>query len=274
MAAILIKAHAMVFKDITRGTPGTAVGVDTICNESYCNDIILGVSGGYAYGHVKSDANNGSTSIQSAQSTIYAGYQDANTPYFVDGAGSFAYNWYSGSRDIVAGPIDRTAKSDYEGLQYGAYLDGGYKFNLGNILELAPIASIQWDHLAIGRYTETNAGALDLIVNKQNYDMLESGLGASVSTQLKYGWGNLTPEVHAKWLHDFINDDMVITSTYTGGGGAFTSNGTKMVKDGVNAGGKLSFDLKDDISLIAECDTQMRDGFFGVFGSATVRYKF
>jgi autotransporter-associated beta strand protein len=253
---------------------GTAVGADTICNESYCNNLVLGVSGGYAYGQVNSDANNGKTSIQSAQSAIYAGYQDANIPYFVDGAGSFAYNWYSGSRDIVAGPIDRTAKSDYEGLQYGAYLDGGYKFNLGNILELAPIASVQWSHLTLGRYTEKNAGALDLSVNKQDYDMLESGLGASVSTQLKYGWGNVTPEVHAKWLHDFINDDMAITSTYTGGGGAFTTNGAKMVKDGINAGGKLSFDLKDDISLIAECDTQMRDGFLGVFGSATVKYKF
>jgi hypothetical protein len=47
-----------------------------------------------------------------------------------------------------------------------------------------------------------------------------------------------------------------------------------MVKDGINAGGKLSLDFKDDISLIAECDTQMRNGFFGVFGSGTVKYKF
>ncbi len=249
---------------------GTAVGFDHLLDDTFT----LGISGGYAYGQVNSDANNASTSIQSAQTTLYAGYQGTNIPYFIDAAGSFAYNWYDGSRNIVVGSINRTAKSYYDGQQYGAYLDGGYKFNLGNNLELAPITSIQWNHLAIGSYTETNAGALDLNVNRQSYDTLESGLGASVSTRLKYDWGHFTPELHAKWLYDFIDDGMVVTSAYTGGGASFTSNGAKPAKDGANIGGKLSFDLKDDISLIAGVDTEIRDNFFGVYGSVSLRYKF
>ena len=249
---------------------GTAVGYDRLLEDT----LTIGASLGYAYGQVNSDANNGRTSIQSAQSTIYAGYQDASIPYFIDGAGTFAHNWYDGSRNINVGPINSTAKADYDGQQYGAYLDGGYNFNLVNNVTLAPIASIQWDHLAIGSYTEKNAGALDLNVNRQSYNMVESGLGAKLSTQVKYDWGNLTPEVHAKWLYDFVNDDMVMTSSFTGGGGAFTTNGAKMAKNGADVGGKLSFDLKNNISLIAECDAELRDGFYGIFGSATVRYKF
>ena len=115
---------------------------------------------------------------------------------------------------------------------------------------------------------------MGLNVNRQSYDTLESGLGAKVSTQLKYGWGNLTPELHAKWLYDFIDDNMVVTSAFTGGGGSFTSNGIKPPKNGADVGGKLSFNLKGDISLIAECDAELKDGFYGVFGSATVQYKF
>ncbi|MCX5713289.1 MAG: autotransporter outer membrane beta-barrel domain-containing protein, partial [Candidatus Omnitrophica bacterium] len=113
---------------------GTAVGFDRLLNDN----LTLGVSGGYAYGHVNSDANNASTNINSAQGTIYAGYQDASHPYFIDAVGSFAYNWYKGQRDISAGTIT-TVYSKYKGQQYGLYLDGGYKFNLGKNLELTPL---------------------------------------------------------------------------------------------------------------------------------------
>ncbi|MFA7708288.1 MAG: autotransporter domain-containing protein, partial [Candidatus Pacearchaeota archaeon] len=249
---------------------GTAIGVDRLFSDT----LTFGVSGGYAYGHVNSAANNGKTNINSAQGTIYAGYQDANIPYFIDAAGSFAWNWYKGKRDIIVGAIDRTADADYEGQQYGAYLGGGYKFKLGKNLEFTPLASLQWNHLRLSGYTETNAGSMNLSVNRQSYDILQSGLGASIASQVKYKWGNFTPEVHAKWLYDFIGDAMAVTSTYTGGGASFNANGAKPAKSSINLGGKLSFDLKNDISLIAECDTNMANEFVGVYGSATVRYKF
>ncbi|MCX5714510.1 MAG: autotransporter outer membrane beta-barrel domain-containing protein, partial [Candidatus Omnitrophica bacterium] len=170
--------------------------------------------------------------------------------------------------------INRTAYSDYDGQQYGVYLGGGYKFNLGKNLELTPLASIQWNHLRLADYTETEAGSMNLSVDRQSYDILQSGLGARVTSQLKYKWGNFTPEVHAKWLYNFISDAMAVTSAYTCGGGSFATNGAKPAKNGVNLGGKLSFDLKNNISIIAECDTEMRDEFFGVYGAATLRYKF
>jgi len=249
---------------------GTAIGVDRLLSDTFT----LGVSGGYAYGKVNSDANNAQTDITSGQGTVYAGYQDANYPYFIDAAGSFAWNWYQGKRDVSVGSINRTVNADYDGQQYGLYLGGGYKFNLGNNIELTPLASIQWNHLRLAGYTETNAGSMNLSVGGQDYDLLESGLGARISSLLKYKWGNFTPEVHVKWLYDFINDAMAVTSTFTGGGGSFSSNGTKSAKNGVNLGGKLSFDFKNDVSIIGGCDAEVRDQFVGVYGSATLRYKF
>ncbi|MDD5097992.1 MAG: autotransporter domain-containing protein, partial [Candidatus Omnitrophica bacterium] len=249
---------------------GTAIGIDRLFSDVFT----LGVSGGYAYGHVNSVANDGKTNINSGQGTIYAGYQDANIPYFIDAAGSFAWNWYKGKRDISVGGINRTAYADYEGQQYGAYLGGGYKFKLGKNIELTPLASIQWNHLRLAGYVENNADSLNLTVNRQSYDILQSGLGASVTSRKQYKWGNFTPEFHVKWLFDFINDAVAVTSTYTGGGASFGSNGVKPPRNSANIGGKLSFDLKNDISLVAECDTQMTSEFFGVYGSATVRYKF
>ena len=249
---------------------GTAVGVDHL----FSDNLTVGASLGYAYGKVNSDANSASTYIDSGEGTLYAAYQGQNHPYFIDAAGSFANNWYDGKRDISVGTINRIADSEYQGQQTGLYVDGGYKFDIWKNIVLTPLTSLQWTHLAIGSYTESNAGDLDLMVNRQSYNILESGLGASLSSQEKYSWGELTPEFHAKWLYDYIGDNMVVTSQYTGGGGAFTSNGASTPKDGVNLGGKLSFDLKHDISVIAGVDTEIKDNFFGVYGSVSLRYKF
>jgi len=249
---------------------GTVVGLDRLVND----DLNLGASLGYAYGQVGAEANDGSTDINSAQAAIYAGYQGTEHPYFIDAEGIFARNWYSGQRSLSVGGMDRNAYAGYRGGQYGAYVDGGYKINMGNKFELTPLASLQWTHLSMGSYDETNAGALDLNVNRQSYNVLESGLGASIAYPMHYGWGNLTPEFHAKWLYDFIGDQMIVTSAFSGGGGSFTSYGANPSKDGINIGGKLAFNFKDDLSLIAGLDTEIRDQFFGVAGTVTVSYKF
>jgi uncharacterized protein with beta-barrel porin domain len=67
---------------------------------------------------------------------------------------------------------------------------------------------------------------------------------------------------------------MSVTSAFAGGGASFTTNGAAPARDGVNIGGKLSFDLKNDVSLIAGLDTEIKDNLFGVYGSVSLRYKF
>jgi hypothetical protein len=67
---------------------------------------------------------------------------------------------------------------------------------------------------------------------------------------------------------------MVVTSSFNGGGGSFTSKGAKPARHSFNTGGKFSFELKNDISLIAECNVELKDRFVGIYGSGALRYKF
>jgi hypothetical protein len=55
---------------------------------------------------------------------------------------------------------------------------------------------------------------------------------------------------------------------------AGSAKGARPAQHSFNAGGKLTLDFKNDISVIADCDTEMRDKFFGVYGSLTLRYSF
>ncbi len=250
---------------------GTAIGIDHLFNDN----ITLGLSGGYAYGKVFSDANSGRTVINSGQGTVYGGYQDKKYPYFIDAAGSFAWNWYDGKRDVNVGTaINRQANAAYDGQQYGAYIGGGYNFDLGNNVKLTPLASLQYSHLRLEGYTERGAGSMNLTTKSQNYNLLQSGVGAGVSYSMKSKYGVFTPEAHGKWLYDFMGDDMAMTSTFNGGGASFNSNGCKPAQSSFNAGGKLSFDMDNNVSLVGTCDTEIKDQFFGIYGSVAVRYSF
>ena len=250
---------------------GTVIGTDHI----FMDCLTAGVSGGYAYGNVDSKVNNANTYINSGQGTVYAGYSDQNLPYFVDAAGTFAYNWYNGKRDISVGPtISRTANAAYGGQQYGIYAGGGYNFDITKDIEFTPLLSLQWNHLRMNSYTETEAGALNLYESSQNYDQLQSGVGAKVASMLKYDWANITPEVHGKWFYDFIGDPVAMTSNFTGGGPAFNVNGCKPALSSFNVGGQLELDLKNDFKVTGTCDTELKDEFFGVYGSVEVRYDF
>ncbi|MEI7881453.1 MAG: autotransporter domain-containing protein, partial [bacterium] len=160
---------------------GTALGVD----HRFTDAVTLGISGGYAYGNVNSDANGANTTINSAQTTLYGGYQDQKRPFFIDTAVSFAYNWYAGRRNINVGDVIlRTANGSYDGQQYGAYLGGGYQFKFADGIEVTPLVSLQYNNLHINSYGETGAGALNLNAGTQNYNQLQSGLGGRIATTL------------------------------------------------------------------------------------------
>jgi outer membrane autotransporter protein len=249
---------------------GTALGID----HCFSDTLILGVSGGYAYGNVNS-VNNDTTVINSAQASVYGGYQDKMRPFFIDTALTFAYNWQVGQRNIIDGnTLLGKANANYNGQQYGAYVGGGYSFNLTDTIRFTPLASLQYNNMHLNGYTESGAGALNLTISGQNYNQIQSGLGARITTVWDNQWGRWTPELHSKWLYDFFTDPFAVTSNFNGGGANFGTNGARPAVNSFNVGGELKMELKkaDEVAIIGRIDTQLKEGFTGVFGSFTIRF--
>jgi uncharacterized protein with beta-barrel porin domain len=248
---------------------GTAVGCDV---PTYYDNVKLGVSGGFAQSFVRSKDSSGRTDIDSYQVTLSGGYQDKEYPYYLDCAFSFAYNTYDSSRHITLGAIDRTALSDYNGQQYSALVDFGYTFDVHK-LKFTPMASVQYMHLRVGGYTERDAGSLNLKVDSQDYDMLQTGFGAKFEYPLESKYGTFTPEIHAKWLYDFIGDKQQTTSTFSGGGGSFATNGFKPAQSTYDFGTKVSLITKNDVTLGVEYDFQIKEDYWEHTGWVNVSYK-
>jgi outer membrane autotransporter protein len=247
---------------------GVAIGADGLISDV----TRLGFAGSYASTDVTNKIDTGSTDIDSYQGTVYLGYDDPS-PWYVNGAFAFTWNQYDGSRGIAFGTIDRTAKSDYDGQQYTVSGDAGYVIKSGEF-NVTPLGSLVYSHMEIEKYTETGADSLNLTVNAQDYDLLQSGLGVKLDHPYTDNSGTYVPEVHFKWLYDFIGDKAATTATFAGGGSSFSTNGADPAQSSFNLGAGLTFYTKGNITLSAVYDYETKADFDSHSGQATFRYNF
>lgn len=248
-------------------TFGTTLGYDRAFNE----DLTLGIAGGYSLGEVDSN-NDANTDINSYLGSIYARYSQDS--WYMDMTGSFAWHEYEGERNISFASIHRDAEYDTDGQQYGLNTELGYPFDHRG-LEVTPLFSLNYVHLDIQSYTETGAGSLNLTVDHQNYDILQSGLGVkfSKSAICKNG-STLIQSIKLKWLYDFIGDRAQTTSTFTGGGSSFSTQGFEPIQHSFNLGAQLEFLTKGPWSFSANYDLELKEEFYSHNGSVTLKYSF
>lgn len=234
-------------------------------------NMIAGFSGAFARNNVTTNDVNTRTDADSYQGSLYGSL--AKDAWYLDAILSFAYNRYDDSRHIVFAGIDRTAKSDYGGYQYSGYFEGGYTFKASGLL-LTPLVSVQAMRLNLDDYTETQAGALNLKVDRQRYNLFQTGVGAKVAYPVSKKNLKITPELHAKWLYDFAGDAQQATSTFTGGGASFVTTGFEPPRTSGNIGAKLTIMTESNWSVSLNYDFEMKQDFYSHNGWVNLRYEF
>ena len=262
-------------RGLSNGYTATSYGVTAGADILTCNDSIrVGIGSGFGQTFINSRDFSGNTDINSIPASIYGEYRDSNHPFYIDAAFTFIYNMYNGSRQVTAGPtITRTADAEYDGEQYSGYLEGGYSF-FYKTLRLTPLVSFQYMHLHTSSYTETDAGALDLNVGSQDYDMAQTGLGAKLGYPVDTKYGTLLPDLHFKWLYDWIGDNQATTASFTGGGTSFGTNGFAPAQSGFDFGAKLDFKTKYNVTVGLDYDFLFKDDYYEQYGTVTARYTF
>lgn len=194
---------------------------------------------GYARNTIDGNHNTGRTEVDSYQVTGYLGY--APGPWFVQGALVAGADRYDGSRDIVFPGISRTAEADYSGHQYTGLVTLGTHLYNNQGFTVTPLASLQYSRIHVGSYTEDGAGDVNLRVDSQDYDFIQSGLGVKAESVIQSSSGTYSPEVHVKWLHDFSSTTMEQKAAFTGGGGKFKVEGVDQDRELYNVGAGITF---------------------------------
>jgi outer membrane autotransporter protein len=248
---------------------GAMLGYDTPINDT------TRVGGGVRYGRSLIEAKNSDSEnrINSYQAIAYIGY--APGQWFANASLVYGRDDYLGSRHVVFPGINATATADYDGHQFTGFGAAGYHFIMGDgKTVLTPNASIQYTALHTNGYTETGSDAIDLKVNAQNYDFVQSGLGLKLSHAVALSDTQLMrPEIHFDWLHSFGGETMKNTAQFTSGGAAFASVGLKPNRNVYDAGAGVVFASAGAWSLQATYDYQWRNDSYSAH-QAMIRLAF
>lgn len=209
------------------------------------NQTRVGLGGGYTNTSIYDNNSPGKTEVDSYQITGYFEY--APQPWFVQAALTAGVDSYEGDRFISFPGIDRKVNADYKGQQYTALAAVGKHFYV-NETTITPLASLQASHIRVGSYTENGGGDASLHVDSQDYDFVQSSLGVKVERVIQTSNGAVSPEAHARWLHDFNSTTMEQDARFAGGGSSFKAQGIKQDKDLYNVGAGFTM-------LYCNCDS-------------------
>jgi len=228
---------------------GVMVGYDTPLNI----DTRAGLGVGYARSTIDGKTFSANTGFNTYQAMVYINHESAT--WFADGDLSYGWNNYSEIRQISFTGVNYTADGKYSGEDFTGYVTLGYHFFDQDIfnqgITITPLASLQATHVGLNAYTETGASAVDLTVNSQDYDFLESGLGANVATTFDAGDGKEgLPEIHFKWLHEFLSPAIQNIAALTAAGSpSFITPELNTAADTLNVGAGVTL-------LSCACETR------------------
>jgi outer membrane autotransporter protein len=247
---------------------GTAFGFDFVLTDR----LVAGFGFDYAYTDIDLAANAGDGKIRSTGGSLYGTYFSDRT--YVEGVLSYAKQEYDNDRNIVIGPIRRTADSDHDGNAFSAFLSGGYDFHLTD-WTLGPFASLQYIYLDEEGFEESGAGSINLEVDDRQTQSLVSELGLRVARVFKTDNGSLIPEISAAWNHDFDIDDRDITASFVSSPGAsFTIEGQDIKSNGATFGAGITFIHKSGFTTSLKYNGEFREDYraHGVIGE--IRFVF
>lgn len=223
---------------------------------------------GFAVTRVESDNDLGTLGSSELEGYSFAAYVSCFCKNFY---ADLLYSLGSYNHQIHRNTgLGRTATARPDSLTNSLQFNTGYNLHLGRVVT-GPIVSLDWVHGDIDGYTEDRGGNANVTVNDQDTDSLISRLGWQVSVPMRTGFGLITPQVRAAWVHEYLNDNQqvgasLVTSPYylvTGatvtniGGFDSRSNAQAPGNDYLSAGGGVGMQFGDNVSVVVDYETRI-----------------
>ena len=229
-------------KDISEQYDFQSTGAVMGADHLFGNNFLAGFSFSYTASDLAFDKLDDTGESQTWEAALYSAWM--SEPWKLDFMAAYARSDYDTERHITFGTIDRIAEGRFDGNGYSAYLEGSYSFDLQNIV-LRPMISFQLVHMYYDGYTETGAGALNLVVRDRDETSILGSLGVRAVKAFQVADNNsLVFEFRARWAHEFNNDSRYINTGFAGATSAkgdFTVDGGDPVSDRLISGAGLTF---------------------------------
>jgi len=248
-------------------TFGLMVGVDKDVSDTTS----LGMAFGWGRSLLDSNNNLHSARVNAfnlAVSGIY--HLDADT--FLRFVANGGINQNDGQRTVVFGALNRIANSSYNSWTAHAGVEAGRSFAMGEKLSLTPSLRVDYAVIHDNSYSETGAGALNLIVGSNSTDEL------LVGGDMKLGYALTDATLFTASIggaYDALQEQAFITSSFAGAPGlAFTTAGINPPRWLGRGGAGLTINATGNMDVVAAYDAELRKNFFNQTASVKLVMAF
>ncbi len=265
-------------QDSTPGRTGyefTSAGATVGADYQFNSQIAAGFALGYNRTDTTLDRAGGTAKVDTITAGPYANFHagDDQTDFYINGALTYGHSLFDTKRHIVFASIDRTAEGDPSGNMASALFSTGYDIKQSHFI-FGPTASIQYTRQWIDSYAEKNAGALNLTIDDQTVESIESQVGGRVAYEWEIRKVTVVPSLFASYQHEFSDDARNITAKL-GGGSSFQTTTSSPHRDFANVGCGVNVKLSEAISFAMGCSTLLGDRHYNELSvSGSLRYRF
>ena len=190
-------------------TFGIQVGVDRLFGDHFLAGLMVGYS--RSYGDFDDDL--GDIDVDTWQIGGYASMDFDR--WYVDVSLTYGGSDWDTQRNIPT--LGRGADAAFDGWNLTTYVGGGYRFDLPNGWTLAPTLAFVYSYFDYDGFTESGAGAADLVVDDRDTDSFRSRLGARLVLADLASGPTWVPDVALGWEHEFEDPDDIDARFAVGG---------------------------------------------------------
>ena len=154
-------------------------------------------------------------------------------------------------------------------------VETGANAKIGGGFSVNPKISAQYTHVDFDSYTETGDTGLNRAVQQADYNALVLGadVGLDYTVDMDDG-GRFVPGIHVGIRHDLEDDTAASTSTFTGGGTAFQSNGLNPDDTSLVAGAGFSLYSGGAVSFQTQYEYESKDQYDSHAGMVELKINF
>jgi fibronectin-binding autotransporter adhesin len=255
------------------GMGGVVAGLERWEDDSH----LVGVYGAYVGSHVTAEDNQTGT-MNGGQLGAYLFGDDGFNYYTVLGGLEFDGNTTVRRLNFGEGTdaISDIADGKFADWQTFIYAERGMSFESCHRV-FQPFIGLQYIYLRQDSFAETGATnpALDLTGSADTVNSLRSLLGARMQWAMASHTGRRTlPEIHAIWVHEYLDTNNSITQTMTPiGGTPFITQGLDVGRDWALLGGNFTWEMLNGWSMFVNYDMQTNALTTYHVGSGGIGYR-
>ncbi|QDU80440.1 Extracellular serine protease precursor [Polystyrenella longa] len=237
-------------------------------------DTRLGFFGGYVGSYIQQDGMNQNLDIDGGNfGTILTHTQG---DWYTIALSGLQFDDYDSTRQVnIAGTIFE-AEGESEGWQGFLYGEQGLNFVVAPGVLWQPYLGMQYVYARQNSFSETGAPGINLDVAGVDTHSLRGILGSRVAlTDITLMDNfNVTPEVRAMWIHEFLEPTSPVNAQFAGVGGAgYSVNGLNLGRDWAVLGTGVSTQLTNHWEVRADYNSQFNDRQVFHLGSGTLTYS-